>query len=198
MMWGIYSFLCMLYSHFYVQGSVKVIDPFLKFCHFLITEFKFFQYILYSSLFIKHVFYKYFLLVYNFSSHSLTLSSINFNSLCTKSFYSCLTHCDLMNYILPSSSIPGILRILEWVAMPASRGCFPDLGIKPLSINLITMDYDFDILHKKSLLEFIIKNIIIKGNKQKNLIFKKWKRSRCLPKEAYSWPTGNWKDAQTH
>ena len=37
---------------------------------------------------------------------------------------SCLTLCDLMNYCLPGSSVPGILqaRILEWVAMPFSRG----------------------------------------------------------------------------
>ena len=37
-------------------------------------------------------------------------------------------------YSLPSSSVHGILqaRILEWVAMPSSRG-LPDPGIKPAS-----------------------------------------------------------------
>ena len=37
---------------------------------------------------------------------------------------SCLTLCDPMTYILPGSSVHGILqaRILEWVAMPSSRG----------------------------------------------------------------------------
>ena len=36
----------------------------------------------------------------------------------------CLTLCDSMNYSLSGSSIPGILhaRILEWVAIPFSRG----------------------------------------------------------------------------
>ena len=35
----------------------------------------------------------------------------------------CLTLCDPMDYILPGSSVHGILqaRTLEWVAMPFSR-----------------------------------------------------------------------------
>ena len=41
-----------------------------------------------------------------------------------KSLQSCLTLCNPMNYSPPSSSVPGILqaRILEWVAVPFSRG----------------------------------------------------------------------------
>ena len=37
---------------------------------------------------------------------------------------SCLTLCNPVGYSLPGSSIHGILqaRILEWVAMPSSRG----------------------------------------------------------------------------
>ena len=37
---------------------------------------------------------------------------------------SCLTLCDPMDYSLPGSSIDGVLqaRILEWVALPFSRG----------------------------------------------------------------------------
>ena len=37
---------------------------------------------------------------------------------------SCVRLCDLMYYSLPGSSVHGILqaRILEWVAMPSSRG----------------------------------------------------------------------------
>ena len=37
---------------------------------------------------------------------------------------SCLTLCDPMNYSPPGSSVHGILqaRILEWVAIPFSRG----------------------------------------------------------------------------
>ena len=39
---------------------------------------------------------------------------------------SCLTVCDPMGCSLPGSSVHGILqaRILEWVAMPFSRGSF--------------------------------------------------------------------------
>ena len=38
--------------------------------------------------------------------------------------HSCLIHCDLMNCSPPVSTLYGILqaRILEWVAMPFSRG----------------------------------------------------------------------------
>ena len=41
-----------------------------------------------------------------------------------KSLQSCLTLCDPVDYSPPGFSVPGILqaRILEWVAMPASRG----------------------------------------------------------------------------
>ena len=42
---------------------------------------------------------------------------------------------------------------------------FPHPGIEPLSIKLITMDYDFDDLHKTSSLELII----IKKKKKQNL-----------------------------
>ena len=44
-----------------------------------------------------------------------------------KSLQSCLTSCDPMNCSLPGSSVHGILqaRILEWVAMPSSRGSSP-------------------------------------------------------------------------
>ena len=39
---------------------------------------------------------------------------------------SCLTLCDPVDYSLPSSSVHGILQawILEWVAIPFSRGSF--------------------------------------------------------------------------
>ena len=41
-----------------------------------------------------------------------------------KSLQSCPTLCDPMNCSLPGSSVHGVLqaRILEWVAMPSSRG----------------------------------------------------------------------------
>ena len=45
---------------------------------------------------------------------------------------SCLTFCDTIDSNLPGSSVHGILqeRILEWVAIPFSRG-LPDPGIEP-------------------------------------------------------------------
>ena len=47
---------------------------------------------------------------------------------------SCLTLCDTMDYSLPGSSAHGIFqtRILEWVAVPFSRGSSQP-GIKPRS-----------------------------------------------------------------
>ena len=43
---------------------------------------------------------------------------------CDQSLQLCLTLCNLMDCSLPGSSVHGILqaRILEWVAMPSSRG----------------------------------------------------------------------------
>ena len=44
--------------------------------------------------------------------------------MCVKSLQSCLTLCDTMNCSPPGSPVHGILqaRMLEWVAMPSSRG----------------------------------------------------------------------------
>ena len=49
---------------------------------------------------------------------------------CVQSLQSCPTLCDPLDYSLPGSSVHGILqaRILEWVAMPFSRG-FPNLHL---------------------------------------------------------------------
>ena len=45
---------------------------------------------------------------------------------------SCLTLCDPRDYSPPGSSVPGIfqVRILEWLAIPSSRG-FPNPGVEP-------------------------------------------------------------------
>ena len=45
----------------------------------------------------------------------------------------CPTLCDPMDCSPPGSSVHGILqaRILEWVAIPFSRGIFPTLGLNP-------------------------------------------------------------------
>ena len=57
----------------------------------------------------------------NFSEVVLTHETSSF--LCAKSFQ-CPTLCDVMDRSPPGSSVLGILqaRILEWVAMPSSRG----------------------------------------------------------------------------
>ena len=49
---------------------------------------------------------------------------------------SCPTLCDHMDYSPPASSVHGILqaRILEWVAIPFSRGS-SQLGIEPASLH---------------------------------------------------------------
>ena len=50
----------------------------------------------------------------------------------------CLTLCDPMDCSPLGSSVHGILqaRILEWVAIPFSRGSIPDPGIEPRSPTL--------------------------------------------------------------
>ena len=47
-----------------------------------------------------------------------------------KSLQSCLTLCNPTDYNPPDSSVHGILqaRILEWAAMPSSRGSFRPRG----------------------------------------------------------------------
>ena len=54
---------------------------------------------------------------------------------CVKLLQSCPTLCDPVDYSLPGSSVHGIVqaRILEWVAMPSSRGS-SDPGIEPMSL----------------------------------------------------------------
>ena len=54
----------------------------------------------------------------------------------TKSLQWCLTLCNPMDYSLSGSSVQGILQasILEWVAMPSSRGSF-----RPRDQTLISM-----------------------------------------------------------
>ena len=53
--------------------------------------------------------------------------------LCLLSCFSCAQLCSPMDSSPPSFSVRGILqaRILEWVAMPSSRGIFPTWGLNP-------------------------------------------------------------------
>ena len=67
-------------------------------------------------------------LVFQFLISALSNSLDNLTCMCVLSHSvmsnSCPTLCDLMDYILPGSSISGILqaRILEWVDIPFFRG----------------------------------------------------------------------------
>ena len=58
-----------------------------------------------------------------------------FNDFCVLVAQSCLTLCSSMDFSLPGSSVHGILqtRVLEWVAMPSSRGSFHS-GIEPATL----------------------------------------------------------------
>ena len=51
----------------------------------------------------------------------------------------CLTLCDKMDCSSPDSSIHGTFqtRILDWVAMPSSRGIFPTQGSNPHHLCLL-------------------------------------------------------------
>ena len=54
------------------------------------------------------------------------------------SLQSCLTLCDPVDCSPPGSSVHGILqaRILEWVAVPSSRGIFPIQELNPYLLQL--------------------------------------------------------------
>ena len=61
-----------------------------------------------------------------------------------KSLQLCLNLCDSTDYSPPGSSVHGILhaRILEWVAMPSSRGIFPTQGLNPCLLGLMHWQVD--------------------------------------------------------
>ena len=63
---------------------------------------------------------------------------------------SCLTLCDPMDCSPPGSSVHGIpqARILEWVAMPSSRGIFPTQGSNPVLLHCRQIPYRLS--HKRS------------------------------------------------
>ena len=67
-----------------------------------------------------------YLVIFILFGYLLTLLKILGDDLCVcaKSFQSCLTLCDPMDCCPPCSSVHGIsqARILEWAAMPSSRG----------------------------------------------------------------------------
>ena len=64
---------------------------------------------------------------------SLMISKASNNKVKVLGAQLCPTLCDLMDYNQPGSSVHGILwaRILEWVAIPFSRGIFQTQGLNP-------------------------------------------------------------------
>ena len=58
--------------------------------------------------------------------------------MCAKSLQSCLTLCNPMDCSPPGSSVHGTLqaRILEWIAMPSSRGCSQPKDQTQVSLHL--------------------------------------------------------------
>ena len=56
-----------------------------------------------------------------------------------KSLQSCPTLCSPMDCSPPGSPVHGILqaRILEWVAVPSSKGLFPTQGLNPRLVGLL-------------------------------------------------------------
>ena len=54
---------------------------------------------------------------------------------CVKSFYSCLTLCDPMNYSPPGSSVHGIFQQEYWSGLPfPPPGDLPNPGSKPMPL----------------------------------------------------------------
>ena len=70
---------------------------------------------------------------YQESFFSMLEESLQIYSMCVLVAQLCLTLCDPMDCSSPGSSVRGILqtRILEWAAMPFSRGVFPTQGLSP-------------------------------------------------------------------
>ena len=66
---------------------------------------------------------------------TMSLNTHTYEYMCAKSLQLCPTLCSPMDCSLPSSSVHAILqtRILEWVAMPFSRGS-SQLRIEPMSL----------------------------------------------------------------
>ena len=75
--------------------------------------------------------------------------------MCAQLLQSCLTLCNLMDCSPPGSSVHGILqaRILEWVAMPSSRGSSPTGDQTCISYSFYTTGRFFtaELLRKPSL-----------------------------------------------
>ena len=72
-------------------------------------------------------------------SRNTCVSYLALAGACAPSLQLCLTLCYPVAYCPQCSSVPGILqaRILGWVAMPSSRGCFQPRGQTQIFIVLV-------------------------------------------------------------
>ena len=105
-----------------------------------------------------------------------------FSVMHAKLLQSCPTLCDPMNCSLPGSSVHGTLqaRILEWVAMPSSKGSFQPVSLMfpALAGRYCTTCATWETLFNHSYAIFIFKKstkLISLLSKEKKLkIFKSW------------------------
>ena len=71
--------------------------------------------------------------LFDFFTESYKICLIPSLCVCLCVLWSCLTLCNPMDCSPPGSSVHGILqaRILEWAAIPFSRGNLPTQGLNP-------------------------------------------------------------------
>ena len=69
--------------------------------------------------------------IYIYKTNSAFNPKLRSPCVCSKLLQSCLALCNTMDHSQPGSSVHGILqaRILEWVAIPSSRGIFLTQGL---------------------------------------------------------------------
>ena len=122
--WIYYTVLFCSYLEAYIKHLTDKTFGFILIATYLHSPIK--SPLLYSSPFIP--------LMSQFISFYIVYLLTNYSAMLCLVTQSCLTHCDPTGYSPPGSSIHGILqaRILEWVAMPSSRGS-SQLGIEPRS-----------------------------------------------------------------
>ena len=87
---------------------------------------------------------------------------------------SCLTLYDLMDCSLPDSSVHGMLqaRILEWVAIPFSRGIFQTQGLSPRLLHCRQVLYHLSLQGSPIYMATIVNNIVLCSWNLLNLDFR--------------------------
>ena len=106
----------------------------------------------------------------------------------------CPTLCDATDCSPPGSSLHRILqaRILEWVAMPSSRGSIPDPGIEPASLTSHALAGGFFMTVREPHLHIskLSEGALLKPlNNQNQCLFSK-EISKAIGETIASWPLG--------